>query len=161
MADRVLFLDFDGVLNSDEWVARRRADGEPFTGASGAIDSEAVFWLQKIVEKANAKVVISSSWRELYSVPELVTILRKHGFRGEVIGKTPRLDSLVPGTVRGHEIAAWMDSQLEWPAGFCILDDHADMAHLMPWLVQTDPLVGLVRQDVARAVAVLGKSANG
>lgn len=155
MADRILFLDFDGVLNSDEWVARRRAEGGPCTVLSNAIDADAVARLQEIVEATQAKVVISSSWRELFSVAELVDILGRHGFRGQVVGKTPRLDALVPGTVRGHEIAAWLDCQTEWPAGFCILDDHSDMAHLLPWLVQTDPLVGLVRQDVARAVEVL------
>lgn len=159
MPDRYLFLDFDGVLNSNGWVTRRRAAGLPFTGTSRAIDADAVACLERIVQATGARVVISSTWRELFPFAELVAILRGHGFTGEVVGKTPRLDTLVAGTVRGHEIAAWLDCQPEWPAGFVILDDGDDMAHLLPWLVQTDPTIGLVPRDVDRAVEVLQRAA--
>jgi hypothetical protein len=110
---KVLFLDFDGVLNHL---------GSPGAwGSSGveALEAEHIEQLNRIVGETNAGVVISSTWRHAFPSLELVAMLNRAGFIGEVIGTTPlvRLG-------RGREILLWLT---EFGAGridaWAILDD--------------------------------------
>lgn len=49
------------------------------------IDTDKVLLLNEIVRRTDAKVVISSSWRKLYSIEELIIGLKGCGFIGEII----------------------------------------------------------------------------
>ena len=77
---RVIFLDFDGVLNSDSFF--RANDGRY---VPGALDPGAVARLTALVARTGAKVVIASTWRLDYTLERIREILAKHGFVGEVI----------------------------------------------------------------------------
>jgi hypothetical protein len=165
----VLFLDFDGVLNSCEWFNKSRADrqaaGSVMEHEREMIDPEAVARLNRIIEATGCSVVISSTWRKSRTVGELLRILVSRGLDGKhwdnFIGKTPVLDSQMDSGLwraveRGHEIQAWLD---KWPEKFqriVILDDDGDMAHLMPHLVLTHGIPGLddeKTEDVIRRLS--------
>ena len=67
MKEKLIFLDIDGVLNS-ELYARRFFDDKIYEKdpkASNLVDSNAVQLVLKIIKETNAKLIISSSWRSL------------------------------------------------------------------------------------------------
>jgi hypothetical protein len=147
---KVIFLDFDGVLNSRDWCQRNEhllANQSLLMHRD--LDREAVGRVNRIVEATGAVVVVSSTWRLLNPLPVLKNILAAHGFTGEVLDVTPRLSRR-----RGHEIAAWLNSH--GPVeGFVIIDDDSDMEHLLHKLVQTSWESGLQDEHVERAVKEL------
>lgn len=155
---KVLFLDFDGVLNSD---ALFRANGNRYL--ADMLDVAAVARVNAILARTGARVVVSSTWRLDRSLEQLRAVLARHGFAGEIVGVTPVLRDVDEDGIavtrdapRGLEIQSWIDDQPEPPESFAILDDDADMVHLEPRLVRTLFAVGLDDDGVEAAVALLG-----
>jgi hypothetical protein len=138
----VIFLDFDGTLNSFAMDCRRA-------------DPACVARLNRLIKASGAAIVVSSSLR-ISGRTLTVLRLRLWSVRGSMIGLTPRLDR-VPGedATRGEEIQAWLDLHPD-VTRFVILDDTDDgMDDLRPHLVQTDPLFGLTDDDVEKAIRIL------
>lgn len=176
---RVIFLDVDGVLNSEAYLLvleeqhRRLGHTDPVSPKHETtcdcfklyhqIDRAAVSRLNRLVEATGAKVVISSSWRKLFDPPEMHRILGEHGLVAEIIGETPdghqdsEMQALFGGLgriLRGHEIDAWLRRHPEVDR-FVILDDGSDMAMHRNRLVQTDAQEGLLDEHVDLALRVM------
>jgi len=160
---RVIFLDIDGVLNSAQTCTR----WEAITGVwecggyfheRDLCRDDNVMWgpdlvqhLKRMVEETNACIVISSTWREFFSVEKFVEMFAVYGWhQAPVIDKTPSSDF----TLRGQEINAWLyDNPV---AGYVIIDDtDSFLEEQSPYFVQTDPEVGLSATDVDKAIAIL------
>lgn len=156
---KVVFLDFDGVLNSGDFFKRNRGKGGGSMGEAGALDPAAVRRLNRLLERTGAVVVVSSSWRHGRSSKRLEALLRLRGFRGTVIDTTkdwsavPTWD-LVPGMERGDEIRLWLDEHPD-VTSYVVLDDFGDMKAVRDRFVQTDMDAGLTDADVERAIALL------
>lgn len=161
---RVVFLDVDGVLNSEAFLltldAKHHALG-PHEGCEcyrleRQIDRHAVARLNRLITATDAKIVISSSWRKLLDPPELRRVLEDHGLVADIIGETPDFtdDPGLYGIRRGHEIDAWLRDHPEVER-FVILDDGGDMAMHVNRLVQTDAQEGLRDEDVDLAIRVM------
>ena len=149
---KIIFLDFDGVLNSRRWIEEHHhlfPDDHIFMHEN--VDEQAVARVQKIIDATGAKIVISSTWRLLNSLEKLKKLLAAHGLSGEVIGVTPRGNR----GERGDEIQTWVDENGPIES-FVILDDDSDMAHLMDKLVQTTFDLGLQDEHVDAAIQMLG-----
>lgn len=132
---KIIFLDIDGVLNSSNWALREKESGrDPQWSLFNNFDLDAIAVLNEVVERTEAKVVISSSWRLFHPLGHIIGLLKKHGFKGEVIDRTP--DRTKQPYRRGNEIQDWLDAHPEVQK-FVIIDDDSDMEHLMPKLVQT------------------------
>jgi len=127
---KLIFLDIDGVLNhhlyymEKKQYLRKAEVGYPMCD----IDESKVALVNRIVAETGSKVVISSSWRILYSLFELKHIFGTMGFVGDIIGVTPIGDSnvFVP---RGAEILTFMRENgytLE-DTNYIILDDDSDV----------------------------------
>ena len=86
---RIIFLDFDGVLNSTPFLSANLGKGWKSAGEAEALDPANVERLERLVRETAAAVVISSSWRHGRNLPSLCAILASRGFTGRVIGKTP------------------------------------------------------------------------
>jgi hypothetical protein len=146
---RVLFLDFDGVLNSDRFAAEGPAtpEGEGWWGPS-ALDPRALELLRRLVETARCEVVISSTWRLNHTRAELAALLGV-----EVLDVTPRLHRTPDGVprTRGDEIRAWLESHPEVEGWVAVDDDPVDVTSC----VRTDPAVGLTEADVEALLAKL------
>jgi HAD domain in Swiss Army Knife RNA repair proteins len=146
MGERIVFLDFDGVLNSRASIA----DNCDIAG----LDPTAVVRLNRLAARAN--FVVCSSWRHGRSVKELQAILNGYGFRGHVCGKTPRAGGFRPG--RGMEIKMWLDfaplfnHEVE---SFVILDDDSDMDPVADRHIQTSFDDGLQDAHVDLALKML------
>ena len=143
---KIIFLDYDGVVNN---LVFHTIDGEPDFYAEKSIDHQyrdykvndfqAVAWLNKICREFNCKIVVSSTWRGRRDYKEC---LYNAGFKGEIIGKTPKLEGCF--CRRGLEIQKWLDNNKELEIDdFIILDDDADMEHLISHLIQTNTYRGL------------------
>lgn len=147
MLSSYLFLDFDGVLNSDAYFARN-----PDAKGNHLLDPRLVKRLEQFVRSHHCQIVVSSTWREGRSMVELRKILIERGFTmpGRIVGKTPELEHN-----RGREIARFMKGRPRTP--FVILDDDDDMVPVEDHLVQTDPAVGLTKRDLNRAAKVLAR----
>ena len=145
----ILFLDFDGVLNSSIGFERDK----PRTAFYFA--PECVENLKTVLDALpELKIVVSSAWRECASMSKLRRIFRKYGLPGgRIVGITP---TALSDYMRGHEIQSWLDSQ---PPGrverFIILDDDSDMADLMPYLVQTKDETGFTRKNAEEVICRL------
>lgn len=164
---KVLFLDIDGVLNSKEWCQAKNLDPNvPCDFVLCEVDPETVKHVNTILEQTGAKVVISSTWRLRRPLPQFKTmleeidhILKKCGFKGEIIGATPNRFDRPNGWAdgeRGHECMAWVSSHPEVTA-YCAIDDDSDFTVMMDHLVQTDWHHGLRAQDAEKAIEILGK----
>lgn len=146
---RVIFLDIDGCLN-DSFTVDRTPDG--FYG----IEAEKVERLNRIISATGAKVVVSSSWRIMHTLPEIEEFLREKGFSGEIVGMTP-VGKKAPWESmrdRGDEILAWLMGN-EAVESFVILDDADCDPFEEDRHVRTDWESGLDETVVARAIEVL------
>lgn len=143
---RVLFLDFDGVI--------QLGDERRFQGS--------IERLNAIVRATAAVVVVSSSWRYGRTAQDLQQMLAARGFHGIVFCKTPepfpaeRRDgnNLHLAHPRGLEIREWLDAHPD-VTGFAVLDDDADMPTVAHRHVKTQNEVGLKDEHVAQVIAHL------
>lgn len=159
---KIIFLDFDGVLNSLFHFQELRRQGLAQERIMDSLEPGMVERLNKIIDATGAKVVISSTWRKLHSVGELKDFLIKYGFRHveKILGVTPTLN-----TDRGIEIEKWLvdfKARLNYSddpiSSFVILDDNSDMvhAHLLCRLVLTTWIDGMEDEHVDKAIEILG-----
>ncbi len=139
---KILFLDFDDVLNTSETLER----GELFERAN-------VEALNAIVDRTGAHIVVTSTWRVAATPEELEEILVQAGVHasGRVIGTTPFLEE----SSRGGEIMAWLEQAPVRVNNYVILDNRNDMEACVAQLVQTDPSCGLAFDQVDEVVHLL------
>ncbi len=109
---KVIFLDVDGVLNSDEYFDKIR--NLDIQGIEREIDIEKIKLLKKAIDETGAKVVLCSSWRYTTNAQHLKELLSNYGI---YVDTTPFLENK-----RGLEIKQWL-SDNENVEDFVILDD--------------------------------------
>ncbi|OJJ15443.1 hypothetical protein BKI52_39195 [marine bacterium AO1-C] len=165
---KVIFLDIDGVLNHTLWFQseERKLVLEDNSRAKW-FDPKAVALLNELTDTTEAKIVISSSWREGYPLEELTEILRLQGVTGEIIDQTPSLTfkQITPAPYivpRGCEIQAWLEQHREQLADrlanakYVILDDQSDMLLCQQRnFLKIDPWCGLTPTIVEKAKVLL------
>lgn len=153
---KIIFLDVDGVLNSDEYFDK--IQGLDIQGIESAIDINKVKLLKKAIDATGAKVVLSSSWRYTKNASALKKLLSDYGVY--VVDSTPVVEHK-----RGLEIKRWLEynSDVE---DFVILDDEVFDSYdsgLMKKLIkmskekETDIGEGLLSKDVDKIIEKLGK----
>ena len=155
---KVIFLDIDGVLNSVDWAKRNASKDKVgfmsmFDRHAGQIDPDALWRLIKIVNKTDAKIVISSTWRLLHSISEIDSIFQDLGWLGgaPIIGRTPSLNN----APRGLEIHTWLQDNPH-VSKFIIIDDDSDMLDdQMDNFVHTSWEHGLLDSHVDKAIGIL------
>lgn len=139
----VLFLDADGVMNNQAWIAR---------GFRDSFDPSAVAWVNSITHATGAGIVFSSVWRKRFHTnADLREFMIKSGITALILGKTPDT-----GKTRGDDITAFYEKNprlRELP--LAILDDSSDMGPWMPFLVQTTPERGVTHEDALAVVSML------
>jgi hypothetical protein len=148
---KVIFLDFDGVLNSAKYLL-----GHGDCGV--AIDPARMALLKQIVDATDAKIVLSTSWREHWS-KDLMNcdstgvlinrIFSKYGLH--IFDKTPELHER-----REAEIKSWLDTHPE-VENFVVLDDSLLSAgYLNGHFIKTSNYFdGLDETDVQKAIDIL------
>lgn len=150
LKDKILFLDFDGVIT---------------TYKSGwTFDENKLKLLDIILQETQCKIVISSSWRSS-TLEETLESLHFLPFIDKVVGVTPILEGIpikqgdweFDTPYRGLEINAYLNS-LEKEVNYVILDDDTDFLWTQKdHLVHTNSYGGLTMDDVHEAIRILNK----
>lgn len=158
---KVIFLDFDGVLNSAaSFVMEERKreglskkDKEKLGPTIQSLCHVCTSNFQLILEHyPELKVVISSTWRELFDMDWLKAKLQSYGIdSSRVIDKTPVLF----GDIRGQEIAAWLADHPE-VTKFVIIDDNFIGDRFEHEIVFTTWETGLTLPLVHKVIQLLG-----
>lgn len=162
---KVLFMDIDGVLNSEDWL-RRRGAGEPGRMADPeymaerALDPVAVWLVSNIVARTGCKVVLSSTWR-VDGIGRVQKLLNRVGAKFELYDATPdcaqQVGSLFIGAERGAEIQEWLAKHPETER-FAIVDDSDDIGPLKDHLVRTSHDRGLTLRETSLLIKALGEA---
>lgn len=168
MKKSILFLDFDGVLNSLKivvatQVCRRSTEVVEQSLAGHSIDSGfdpvAVKLLHRLIKLTDTYIVISSSWRYNMNLKTIRSIFTEEfgwdDAEERIIGITGRSDT----GRRGIEIQNWIDDHTVGIKNFkyVILDDNADMEdNQFSHFVQTDADDGFGYKDYKKALVILG-----
>jgi hypothetical protein len=161
---KVIFLDIDGVLNSEKYATEYwDRTGKPGYGGhfpksvkptleNVLWDAETVKRLREIVDATQSKIVISSTWRKGFDVPNFKEMFLLYDWDAPVISITPSLAS----RNRGEEIKQWIESNdVE---NYLILDDDSDMLpEQLENFVNTSFWVGLTDDDKEQAITILAQ----
>lgn len=145
---KILFLDFDGVLNNKDHKGLGSPTLGTITWCAEQLDPSKVLLLNEILKATEALVVLTTSWREHHPQHKLEVVLKKRGFQGAIASCTPLLGD------RTDEIQTWLTMAGPDVEALCILDD-IDMGHLNPYLVRTSWGVGLQPEHVKQAIQLL------
>lgn len=171
---KVLFLDIDGVLNSDAWYHFARTAcrnyqrhkvyiGDPTDDhikyLHGNIDDRACLNLFDILKETKCQVVLSSSWKssQAFENQQLADVITIKGCPIKFLDITP----ITLHRHRGLEIASWLkENQDKYDIeSFCILDDDGFDIHeeLQNNFVHINGNFGLTYIDAAKAIDILNK----
>ena len=153
--DRLIFLDVDGVLNSEIFFTTASEEAR-----KTMIDENAVKLLNQL---EGSSVVISSSWGE-----DAIKPLLEHGLKLPIIGCTTHLHHKFEWACRGNEIEEWLLEKYKGLGtkygneydcdkySYVIFDDDSDMllgqeGHF----IRTNRTCGLTQEDIDKAQKIL------
>lgn len=155
---KAIFLDVDGVLNSDEYFDSVSDSDDD--SIENEIDMDKIKLLKEAVDLTDAQVVLSSSWRYTRKAQSLRGLLIENGIVTDV---TPFLQNK-----RGLEIKSWLKNNPDVD-DFVILDDEVFDSYddfLLSKLIKTSDSNGkgfgrgLLPKDVDKIVKQLGNNKN-
>lgn len=148
MKNKVLFLDIDGVLNSEAWFSG--PDNTP--GQLGKLDPEACALLEQVIQRTGCKLVLSSSWRYSISPLAIESLLEERGTESACF-----LESTGPDlSTRDDEILLWTKTHpvSEWAA---IDDTSLPTIAKLGRFVRTEFATGMTQEHVDALVRILGE----
>lgn len=152
----LIFLDIDGVLNSDN------TDFDPHTAPLDPLNIES---FNRIIAVTGAKIVVTSTWRFFTSLENIASYFAEASIQGEIIGMTPDLRAGDDAPIeieytRGEEIFRWLKEQgavdpENCGERFVILDDRGDIEPFLDRHIMTSGQIGLTDADADRAIGML------
>lgn len=147
---KVLFLDIDGVLNTDRQHWHCQMNGiTPVDEFGYEFDHKAVDNLATILEETDAEIVMSSSWKFL-GLQTLQKMWKDRNLPGTIIDITP------DGKSKGLEINEWLMEREAQVIRYAIIDDENDMlTEQQKHFVQTNSQFGITCKDVERVISIL------
>jgi len=172
---KIIFLDFDGVLNTDRYQKRLRESGSATSDRYGPLfDPAAVKNLAEVIRATGAEVYLITSW--VLENPEgMKSLWKDRNMPGKLLphiapqaaipdnvevfleadDPAEAAMSMSLGLGKGNDIDAFLDSRFG-KCKYVIFDDTADFnLSQKRYLVQTDPSVGITAEDAARAIELL------
>lgn len=170
--NKLIFLDIDGVMNSerffkDVWkisnipeVKKKMPHFRCF--CSEMFGYDAIYYIDKLCKETDARIVISSTWRLGYSVPQLGRIFLHNGSNSDfVVGKTGRRH-FINGQVsfRDEEILTYLEEnytkeEYDKLKYVVIDDDTYDLRRVENHLITVDNKVGFTKKDYNKAYKIL------
>ena len=145
---KVLFLDIDGVCNSETFI-RAEFERTQKTVSLG-IDPKPAALVRQILTATGALLVISSTWR----LSEIWLQVIREQIHPDIYGVTPQARS----RFRGYEVNVWLKDHPEVER-YAILDDDGDFYGDQP-LFKTSFKDGLTQGIAAQVIRHLGKGAD-
>jgi len=169
---KILFLDFDGVLNTDSYQVYLRTQGKHGWDDFGQLfDPEAVDNLKLILDAVpEVKIVVESSWK-VNGLDELRLMWKERNLPGELYDATPdifneellTIDLSDPENIhkaeslgKSREISAWLRKHGGQDCRYVILDDVAEFSgELASHHIQIYPNTGIIQEDAIKAISYL------
>ena len=150
---RIIFLDFDGVLNTEYYQGLLQFQGKQWQDQYGAFfDPRAVRQLKRVIDATGADIVVESSWKYL-GLEAMQELWRVRNLPGRVIDITP---SLTGNASKGEGISAWLSEYAMPDARYVIIDDEYVMLDAqIPFFIWTNPYEGLTEEQADRAISIL------
>ena len=152
---KVIFLDIDGVLNTIDTFKRRKDIYNNYGVIIPRIDFYRVKFLKEIIDKTDAKIIISSTWRkydnDMKELKEVFSLFDLEVYDVTCIDISGK---------KGIEINDWLNkNEVD---SFVIIDDEtSDMIHLEKYVVKTREnfkATGLLEKHVDVAINILNNS---
>ncbi len=148
---KIIFLDFDGVITTYD--------------SGWTISVEKLLLLDKIIQKTDAKIVVTSSWKlEYNNAEEFKNNLNKKRCSINVKAETP-FEKFVEqiyditdnnGPWRCDEIQRYIENNKDKIESYVILDDDDDMLEEQLFnFVHTDSYYGLSEKEVELSINIL------
>lgn len=152
---RIIFLDFDGVLNTEYYQGLLQFQGKQWQDEHGAFfDPKAVRQLKRVIDTTGADIVVESSWKYL-GLEAMQELWRGRNLPGKVIDITP---SLTDNASKGEEIAAWLSEHATPDTRYVIIDDeYVVLDSQIPYFIWTNPYEGLTEEQSDRAISILNR----
>ena len=144
--DKIIFLDFDGVLCP---INDEIDDGKDRFGTS--FNTECTKQFNSIIAATDAKIIITSSWRQYLSLWQLRRMWHKRDMAGKIVGVTP-----IISVYRGDEIDTWLKKN-KFNGKYVIIDDmnyRQFNDHHRNKLITCDGRVGLTAEDAIRVINI-------
>ena len=169
MTNKIIFLDFDGVLNTEHYQNVLYYERKPWQDKYGAFfDPEAVAQLKRIIDATNADIVVESSWKYL-GLEAMQEIWEIRNMPGRIIDITPSSvsDSWLLtanfeeinnawGHCKGMEIASWLSENAKQATKYIIIDDeHVILDSQLPYFLLTNPYDGITEEIADRSISIL------
>ena len=155
---KILFLDFDGVMDSESYNHMLKKQGKPLKDKYGTIfDPLCVKNIKYITDQTGASIVVTSLWKRIMSYGDIVELWGYRELPGFVTGVTPNLGK---GFCRGDEIDAWLE-ECRTDVQYVIIDDlRAKYFNelLLSRLLKVDPIMGIVEDTAERAIELLNSN---
>lgn len=161
---KVVFLDIDGVLNSNFWNESHQREISDGT----LIDESKIKLLCKLVKRTDAGIILHSGWKYWFGsdlkplrkeAESLRILLEKEGLT--IAGVTPdHATEEIKKTkkfslVKADEILTWL-KQHEKIDRWVVLDDlDLHNAEIAKHQIKTDQTIGLTMEDVEKAEMIL------
>ncbi len=145
MLDKYILLDIDGVITSDAYTRQCKAEKiQPNTFGLDWFDPQCIKMLRRVIDKTGARIVLSSSWRDL-GIDRLSKVWSDNNLPGELAGTTPEWILM-----KKDAILEWIDIHPD--EKYVIIDD-ADLR--LKNQVRTNPITGLTAADAELAIQIL------
>ena len=120
---KIIFLDFDGVLNTEHCQGLLQYQGKPWQDEYGAFfDPNAVKQMKRIIDATGADIVVESSWKYL-GLDTMKELWEVRNLPGKIIDITPSsvsnehlldvdLENIDTAILhcKGMEIASWLST---------------------------------------------------
>lgn len=159
---KIIFLDIDGVLNSNRYEDFLLSHNEcPFDEYGALFDPKCIRALDRLILTSEAKIVISSSWKDKRIRKDAFSILKKmwknRNLPGEILDVTPTLtpncllrEYGITNTTawKGYEIDQWLRSSIQYHSYIIIDDEDIVLDYQRPFFIMTDGYDGLSDTDV-------------
>ena len=152
--NKIIFLDFDGVLNIEHYQGLLQYQGKPWQDEYGAFfDPKAVKQLKRIIDATDADIVVESSWKYL-GLDAMKELWEVRNLPGTIIDITPSL----LGKNKGVEIASWLSKYAKQDIRYVIIDDeYVILDSQLPHFILTNPYEGITEEQANRAISMLNE----
>ena len=169
--NKIIFLDFDGVLNTEFYQKVLNQQCENWQDEHGALfDPNAVMQLKRIIDATNADIVVESSWKYL-GLDTMKELWEVRNLPGRIIGITPStisdeyllssdLENIHPSMLhcKGIEISSWLSKYETQDFRYVIIDDeYVILDSQLPHFILINPYEGITEEQANKAISILNE----
>ncbi len=151
-----IFLDFDGVLNTEQYQAQLAIEGKPTKDEYGPLfDPKAVARLSEIIKATNAEIFVISSWGDVIGEDKIIEMWEKRGLPGKI------QSVFVPDEkcdTKANWIKRCIDGQIFLP--YIILEDEPIFMPEQEGFIKVNPVTGISKEDAEISIDILNRFDN-